>query len=369
MAQKNSTGIIVVVVAVLILIGGGLVYYFSLPPNVSGNAPVAVTKTGAPVAAARPVAAAGPKSVPSLGPISGGSAAVTATDDQQATDNDLSSSDPAIQRKALDQVEQYSVNNTRALSLGLPVWSESLLATKQYEEIARLGLPAILDRSFDPTPVQVAQRLRVVATIQQGKYAEALPLAKSYYNVVILRNSGDAINLLAQILTQTNSPAVAAEFVKQQTTPAPATPAGAVQPSGVLATIKINETEYTSRLGPLENYTTPTNPNYNTEMSAGDLLLLGDHPTEARACFEAACKCSGTKGKSIREALEGVARAVRAQTGSVLAANAYMNSAALNAALVASLAGSPSPSADDLQLAARNTKKSDLSDVIPVSAN
>jgi len=383
MAQKNSMAVIFGVVGVLVLAGGGLVYYFSLPATVSDSMPVAVTKTNTPGVVNAPAASpvASPAAQSPSAPAANAPRAATANPaprpaglptappaisaaDQQAITDDLQSADPATQTKALNQLKDMAASDARSLAIGMPKWAAPLLATKKYDEVGALGLPAILGRSFDPTPVQAAQRLRVVALMEQGKYADALPQAKSYYNVVTLQPSPDAVNLLATILTHTSSAAAAADFIKQQTS-ADAAAATAQQPTGALAAIKIDSSQYDDTLSALQGQVGSKGASYSNLMGQGDLLLLSDHPADARKCFESAVKVAGAKTKAIREALEGVARSVRAQTGSISAANTFIATAAVDATTVAAMAGNPAPTTDDISTAARNTRQADLSEILP----
>jgi hypothetical protein len=94
-------------------------------------------------------------------------------------------------------------------------------------------------------------------------------------------------------------------------------------------------------------------------MSRGNLQLLSDNPTEARHCFEEACKVAGTKAKDIRLAIEGVAIAIRAQTGQVAAANLFISSmqgdpATTGANMMGPHNATPGPT--ELQAAAMQTK-------------
>jgi hypothetical protein len=84
-------------------------------------------------------------------------------------------------------------------------------------------------------------------------------------------------------------------------------------------------------------------------MCQGEYHLIDDQPDDARKCFEGACRVATSKASQVRNAMEGVARAIRDQNGSAAPANAFIESirndpGAAGAALIGTTADSPSRS-------------------------
>jgi tetratricopeptide (TPR) repeat protein len=255
--------------------------------------------------------------------------------DQAGLADELKSEDANTRLTAVRRVMELSATDPRSVAIGIPKWTGPLLDAKQFDEVERISLESINKRSFDSSVVAAAQRARVLALIAQGKFPQALKEAKSYYNVALLSDSGEAIELLAQILAKTNDPATAAQFRIDQiaaaesadhlppttnpsaiNTDTPPTPdAGSNSSAAILASIKIDPEPYQTALAAMRKH-----PDRNTnQLGEGNLLLLMDQPAEARKCFEDACKKSS--GQKLREAVEGIARSARAKTASVAAAN------------------------------------------------
>jgi hypothetical protein len=85
----------------------------------------------------------------------------------------------------------------------------------------------------------------------------------------------------------------------------------------ILKSIKIDASPYEEVLARLPNSTS-----FRDLMARGNLLLLADRPSDALASFELAYDLA--KHKDLAVATEGIARAIRAQDGSVGRANAYV---------------------------------------------
>jgi hypothetical protein len=255
-----------------------------------------------------------------------------------------------------------------------PQLGPPLLNAKLYDELEKLCAISINQRSYDVTIVEAAQHDKVLALMAQGNTAEALKEAKAFYNVATLSGSSAAIDLLTQLLTQTGDASGAARFqAEQATAPAsdtpllPATnpsgfnldspPAGSIK--GALSSIAIDASPYADALGLLQNRQGAGGYSHASLMGQGDLLLLSDDPAKAKPCFEDACKNAGDSAKKVREAVEGVARCIRAERGSVAPANLFIMYVRQNPSdAAAQILGpnSDSPTANDLQQAALKTK-------------
>jgi hypothetical protein len=262
------------------------------------------------------------------------------------------------------------MSDPHALGVTLPKWGEPLLAAKFYTDAKQLAELIVLRRALDPGAFEAAQKYWVTACIRQATaqtppskaaWREALPHAKGYYNAAALPNSAEAANLLAQVLAQVKDTATAAAFLNQQATADASSPTS--RPSEILKSIQCDKTHFDFAIQFLKGRVGASGESYSSLMSRGDYYLVDDQPAEARKCFEGACRVAGNNAKQVREAVEGVARAMRAQDGNVAHANAFIESlredpAQLGTALMDS--GPTSPQASDLQAAAAAVKLADM---------
>jgi hypothetical protein len=286
----------------------------------------------------------------------------------------LESTNAGDRQKALEYIDNLATSDPRSLSQGLPSWIGPLIDAKEYWNVEQWTHRAIPARDSNLQIVEAAQRGRVLAFMGEGNYAEALKEGKSYYNVVSLSGTADAIALLSQILRKTD-PSAAARFQAEQiggtegAGPNKAQAAGVSasnsdsppQPAGgqasVLASIKVDTTLYDKSIASLvKKQNTKGQHSYN-RIARGNLLLLSDRPAEAKAAFiEAAGMAVGEK--NIRDAIEGVARAMRAQDGNVARANAFILSLQQDPSIEGAKLvthAEAAPTLEDFQAAAQKT--------------
>jgi hypothetical protein len=195
----------------------------------------------------------------------------------------------------------------------------------------------------------------------KATWIEALQPAKQYFNAAALPNSSEAANMLAEILAQARDTATATEFLQQQAAADESTPTS--RPSSILQSIQCDQTQYDFAIQYLQGRGGTGAGSYSILMSQGNYYLLNDKPAEARKCFESACRVAGTKGKQVREAVEGVARSMRAQDGQFAHANAFIRSLRDDPETAGAIlmgATSDSPKADDIRSAAGVIKLADV---------
>lgn len=230
----------------------------------------------------------------------------------------LNSGDPEKVATALQELHETAKtlwpHRERALQL--------LMQAKFYPDAAQLATDLILVDPGMTDFIGTAQRYRMQALIAQKKYEEALSAARSYYDIAHLIDSADAIDQVALCLAlgKPDDPTIAKRFKQQQV--AWAGVDAASQPS-------------TDSLGPpvLAGIATDSKPfegiadtvelvEYKQFVTKGNLLLLTGKAKEAHAIFERAQGIAPEKNEA--EAVENIARAIRAESGCVGPANAYV---------------------------------------------
>jgi hypothetical protein len=244
-----------------------------------------------------------------------------------------------------------------------------MLAAGYYDEADTLLWDIIMQRAMDTANLQEAQRMRVVDRIghakvqtlreaREGYFGQALKEGKGYYNVAALSATADAANLLADALAQTADTAMATEFLQEQAVDPPA------QSSAVFKSIQGNTTLWDTQLKDLQSRVRPSGASYINLMSQGEYYLLDDRAEDARRCFEGACRAAGSRAKQLRDAVEGVARAIRAQDGNVARANGFIDSlrkGSADAAAALMDGAQDSSKLSDLESAAKAIKLADMS--------
>jgi tetratricopeptide (TPR) repeat protein len=221
-----------------------------------------------------------------------------------------------------------------------------LIDLKRYDDAESVGVDLILQDVPDTNFFGAVERLRAQAFLAQHKYPEALSAARSYYDVASLKDSSDAINLvaLALVFGKSDDPTAAKRFKQQQIQWATAAPssqptASAPDPAAPTAVSAYSTLQPTSQptdsLGdpvlptipsdskPFEAAAEAIDPdNYNAFVRKGNLLLLAGHAKEAHGLFDRAEAIA--PDKEAAHAIENVARSIRAESGCVGPANAYI---------------------------------------------
>jgi tetratricopeptide (TPR) repeat protein len=226
---------------------------------------------------------------------------------------------------------------------------QMLIDLKRYDDAESVGVDLILQDVPDTNFFGAVERLRAQAFLAQHKYPEALSAARSYYDVASLKDSSEAINLvaLALVFGKPDDPTAAKRFKKQQiqwaasapTSPASQPTASALDPAALTAVSAYSTSQPTplptDSLGdpvlptipsdskPFEATAEAIDPdNYNAFVRKGNLLLLAGHAKEAHGLFDRAEAIA--PDKEAAHAIENVARSIRAESGCVGPANAYI---------------------------------------------
>ena len=218
----------------------------------------------------------------------------------------------------------------------LPKLLQPLLDAKLYAETIAFARNAIEIRP--QTPQFVAEENAIVESLMaQGLYDQALAAAKSYYNVATLKDTAAAIDLVADVLNKSRGgrdPTIGLRFKTEQASTGPQSPlpaAGSVDPAlqadvpsstnPSLDAITVDDSAYEPAIA---RTFTHAEESYGSLIGRGNLLLLADRPVEARQCFTSACRFTDGETGKLRNALEGIARAVRAKSGGITEANALI---------------------------------------------
>jgi tetratricopeptide (TPR) repeat protein len=170
--------------------------------------------------------------------------------------------------------------------------------------------------------VSELEKLRVRVLLDSGKLADALSAAKAYYDTAPMKQTADAINTVADCLSAVHpdDADIAQRFKKQQVAGAidPPVAAQGAQDLGVpiLDTITIDPKPYEDAISKIRL------SDYKSLAAKGNLLLASGQGSDARATFEQALDAAPAENTA--EAIENVARSIRAETGRIAPANAYV---------------------------------------------
>jgi tetratricopeptide (TPR) repeat protein len=249
---------------------------------------------------------------------------------------DLKSGDPQTVSAGMAELRDIAANMRDHREK--PV--QLLMDVKRYGDAETVAADLIVQDLPDTSFFSALEKLRAQAFLAQHKYAEALSAARSYYDVASLKDSSDAINLvaLALVFGKPDDPTAAKRFKKQQiqwATDAPTSQPAASAPDPAAPTAVSATSQPTDSLGdpvlpvippdskPFESAAQALDPDdYYAFVRKGNLLLLAGHANEAHGLFDRAEAIA--PDKEAARAIENVARAIRAESGCVGPANAYI---------------------------------------------
>ena len=230
----------------------------------------------------------------------------------------LRSDDPAAVNAARERIKLLS-------EAGVPVspnWLSALSEKGMDADVEAFALNGILNSAENTGAVSSLQKSRVVALLNQNKFDEALSAARAFYNVATLKETEAAVKLVARCLDEKNpdDSATLRRFKQQQvdwstatTVPSDTGELGA----NVLSSIPLSAAPFASAATAL------TRREFQSLVAKGNLLLLAGKAKEAKQAFESA-ELAAEKPAESTTAVEGVARAIRAETGALGPANAYI---------------------------------------------
>jgi hypothetical protein len=235
----------------------------------------------------------------------------------------LSSDDPAVRAAGIATIgEQLKVSprptasRVQQLRL-LDVMSDA----GEFSAVADIALGCINAEPDRTDRVEYFLTARIHALLRSQKNEEALADSKSLYNVSLLKSLPVAVQLVAQCLiaARPDHPGYGARFKLQQLV------AVSIQPlvdpdialgDPVLRSVHANENEF-----PGAGLATEGSYEWRS-IGRANILLLTDHCSEAKSQFERSVNSSSPQIAAA--AHDGIARAMKAETESSAAANAYL---------------------------------------------
>ena len=232
----------------------------------------------------------------------------------------LASPDPKAQAAAVEAVRQRVLSPPRGMIELRTIWFRPLMTGGHYQEILDLAQYGLLTYPNDTKGVEALLTLRIRAQLAARQPTGALADAKRLYNVASMEATADAMLLVAECLVAAHpeEPGIYERLRDEQLAGASTRPATrpATRTRPMLADVAVDPEPYLSALHgfPGEDYT--------SLLARGNLLLLGDRPTSARAIFERLYSIA--RPTELAEASECLARTMKAEDGTIGRANAWV---------------------------------------------
>jgi len=217
-----------------------------------------------------------------------------------------------------------AVKEVRDGSLHHATYDMLLVDAGLYSDAEAASIEGTISEAADSNACGGFAEVRARALLADGKAEGALQAAKSCYNVCLLRKTADAIELVSDCLVAAypDDPTIAARFKSQQMAWAAAQ--SSTSPSDgpdlgppVLAQIHVDDSQFRKAIGDLHGLT------FAQITAKGNLLLIVDQPKEARKLFDLALRMAKGNGR-LSLAVENIARCIRAESGCVGPANAFI---------------------------------------------
>lgn len=231
----------------------------------------------------------------------------------------LVSGDPAQVEAAVAGIrEAFDKDASKAATQMAARWGMALYAAQRYDDAAAFALTGSLALHSDLGRLEMLQQLRVRSLIKAGRGAAALAAAKSLYNVAQMRNTSAAIDLVVQalVLAHPEDPAIGKKFRLEQVQGAATNAPPSGTPPPFLAAVKVDAGPYQ------ETIDTQLRRDSPYWFGLGNLYLLADQSKKAEAAFQQFMDWA--KLPELGPAMEGVARSIRAQDGTVGRANRWI---------------------------------------------
>ena len=200
----------------------------------------------------------------------------------------------------------------------------------RYQAAADLALAGALARPSADS-FEMLMDVRVRALLGMGRAPEALSVARSCYNVSALKNTGGVIDLVCACLVACHpeDPGLAIRFRGEQ---AEASAVGAGQPpaghptgagpdgQALLKSVTIDPTPFAAAI----DHWSSRNSRAADRIAYADLLLAAGRAADAEQVFRGVFLSATTKAE-LTSAIDGIARSLRAQDGTVERADAWLN--------------------------------------------
>jgi hypothetical protein len=203
----------------------------------------------------------------------------------------------------------------------LPGWLHELISLRRFDETEDFAVAVINARPADIRSIETCQQARIRAKLLANKPQEALPLAKSLYDVCSMADTSKAIDLISECLYDIHAngdPAAAVREFKLQQIRGAATTQPSPSDQNSLSQIKLDPKPYSAGLAHVELL----DNTWDAAMGKGNLLLLAGEAGEAAKVFDKAYALASDS--NLPAATEAVARAMRAEDGTVGRANAWI---------------------------------------------
>jgi tetratricopeptide (TPR) repeat protein len=244
--------------------------------------------------------------------------------------HDINAIDAALKANDNFQVQQALDSAIGLLSEGknnqktaekIPNWLHDLIVQRRFDDVEDFAVAAVNARPADLRMIEACQQARIRAKLLQNKPQEALALAKSLYDVCAMPNTSRAIDLISECLydiAENGDPvSVVKKFKLEQIHGASTTQPSSADPN-VLSQIPVDPKPYSTGL----QHVDLDDNAWDASMGKGNLLLLSGQPREASKVFAKAYALASDN--NLAAATEAVARAMRAEDGTVGRANAWI---------------------------------------------
>jgi hypothetical protein len=240
----------------------------------------------------------------------------------QAITNELNSNDPAQIDQAIGQIEFWISGGHVPKNLGHN-WLGAMIKDQHYQDAADAALNGSLAQP-NIGNISLCMPWRIRALLALGKSQDALQAAKSYYNVCYMKNTNDAINLVAQCLAACHpeSTEIVREFRTEQSGAGANNADSGTQPTPMLQSVTVDATPYNDAINKWNAKSTISGKFYDY-FPYGNLLLLADRGQDAQKVFTQLYQLATTQDE-LNDAAEGIARSMRAEDGTVFRANAWL---------------------------------------------
>lgn len=242
----------------------------------------------------------------------------------------LKSPDANSRKAAIDQIKSLVSSNPREVRRYLrSKWMPQLLKLHEYDAVTTTAHAVLLQFLFDSSAVSSMQSCKVQAAMKAGDPASALREAKRYYNVASIAETGVAIDAFVDALQLGDDGDSRAKSFRLQQLAGESFDSDLSKPATMPSSLGSNLLRFETPIDDtvekqLRQLESPPPHKFQDYTSVGNALLLLDRPSEAETAFRSALAVASPM--HTKAAIENVARAIRAEDGSIGRANAYLKS-------------------------------------------
>jgi hypothetical protein len=242
---------------------------------------------------------------------------------KDATDlvlKELTSGDEVAVQQATKQIRLWTDHHHIPFHLWHE-WLPALMKEEKYQDVADLALSASLSRP-DVAGITGTTEWRARALLALDRPQEALQAAKSNYNVCDMKGTQKAIELVGEALAtcHPDDDEIIRRFRNEQAIASGMGTDGgpASLPSAMLASVVIDPKPYAKAI---KSWSIKTR--FTDRASYANLLLAADRCQEAERVYRELYKLAATQ-QEIDLAVEGIARSLRAEDGTLARANTWL---------------------------------------------